>query len=110
MVTIHVSPKAPEKPSIIGVTLNANKTDVRVGDIVDFEYMIHFDRSITNEQASNYQLKITILINNAPQKTFYHSLIPGTDYVGDSFTLSFTKEGTYNVQIDADIVEKQYSW
>ena len=109
-VTIYVKSKVPEKPSILSIILSADKTDVYVGDTVNFDYRVHFDGSITNEQANTYKVKITILVNDTPTKTFYKSLIPGTDYVGDSFTLSFAKEGTYIVQIDTDIVEKQYSW
>ncbi len=108
-VTINVLPKA-EKPSITGVSLTANKTSVYVGETVSLEYIIHFNKSITNEQANKYQVKITVLVNNTPTKTFYTQLIPGTDYIDNDFSLSFAKEGTYNVQIDTDIVEKQYSW
>ncbi len=105
-ITIHVKTKVPEKPEIVNVSLNANKTSIYEGETIRFDYIIHFNKSITSEQANTYKAKITVLVNNVEQKTFFESLVPGTDYIAGDYTLVFTKAGDYTVAIDADIVRK----
>jgi len=102
-ITIHVKSKTPEKPEIIDVKLTTNKTEVYERETISFEYIIYLNKTITNETARKYRVKITVLVNNMEHKSFYESLVPGTDYINGDFELAFIREGEYAVSIDAEI-------
>jgi len=103
---IVVTPEVSPPPSIVSVKLTSSVSKAKTNTPITFYVDVVFGRSITEQDTLNYGVMVKVYVDGSLVKTLTYSLQEGGSKWSGSFTLKFSKPGTYKVQVDATLYRK----